>query len=925
MKSESTTSESKLTFDVPDGSFREFLKNRQITSQTQPGGPRRRSDQRNDVQQSVHLALESAPKEHDRKSNQNKGDHEPEAQSLDAVKSALGDILRELELELGERWLGETTTAFNTALRFHVRRGTGAEGTTQYNKVVDLSNATRYEVLETPAEDYLLKVLTDTCPADSGMHSTERRALLLLELGRACWALWDASLCYKTINSARGAAEKFAAHSDRPSVALLKAASAWLEMTYQDSLLFKETNRGYPDHVRDALKKALSKLDQVEDQLAGALKAIPADDHIELKEALTSALTQCQANKTFYHAINEVTLCLESFESWIQKEPRVGSRTPPLAVGDGDERMGRMAEKVDRVLSNLDQVAGELRKDEATATTASRFEPWRQLLVNLAETLRLRGPDDTATAKVFVPQRVEVRYCFPFAVDFAHGKHRQDDVENYIKSLDPQLVPYAAALGSVPQGLDAGADPTGSLARSLKDHLSDLFPEYESSTPAVSQLPVSAFWLGSGDGIYGGRKVVLPEVTIGGKRHSAWLELSRMGNHSFCVAPNEALEATGKRAKPPYPHDVYRTLRAGTPWALGEEVKVKSGATTARWENMHLFAQDVVLATARALCGTEKPDGVKIAQIPPYVPGNLHEVVKVQTDVPIAAPGLVPIETVLGAQVLLSSANLVASTLDEWLRAPAPMTTPNGAGKQGVSNYARTLPLPILGFAGDWFAQTGDMTVLGIVAVPDWLWGAYLEVAQFAATWVPRLEMWSTRLEEVIRTAHDGDHRSQKSSEALRMVDQSIRRQTSELRSSQLCQSQLHRRFLDVFLDESGVLTLANDLEAQLVAAERLADWYDERRRSSSEDARNFLLVLIGLFSVFGLASYLSLANGTTREGKYRGFFGLLNSDPSVEVHIVLGVFLLLVLVCVWLLFLRGRMLTKMRQLRNWLSGKART
>ncbi len=896
-KLESTTRKSKLTLAIPEASFRQFLKNRQLT----------------------------APEEHDRRSDQDKEDHESEAPSLDAVKSALGEILGELELELGERWLGETTTAFNPALRFHVRRGTGGAGATQDNEVADHSNATRYEVLESFAADYLLEVLKTTCPPDRGMLSTERRAVLLLELGLACSALWDASLCYKTIESACRAGKRFIEPSDQPSVVLLKAATAWLEMTYQDSLLFKQINRGYPANVRHALKEALSVLDQVEGQLAGALNALPADDQVELKEGLTSALTRCQANKTFYQAINEVTLCLESFESWIEREPRVGSPTPPLAAHDRDERLGRLIEEVDRALSDLDQVAGELRKDEATAITASRFEPWRQLLVNLGETLRSRCADGPAPTKVFVPQRVSVLYCFPFAVDFAHRKHRQDDVENYIKSLDPQLVPYAATLGSAPQGPDATADPTGSLAPDLRKHLSDLFPEYESSTPAVTQLPVSAFWLGSGDGIYGGRKVVLPEVTIGGKRHSAWLELSRMGNHSLCVAPNEPLEATGERAKTPYPHDVYRTLRAGTPWALGEEVEVKSGATTARWENMHLFAQDVVLATARALCGTEKPDGVKIAQIPPYMPGNLHEVVKVQTDVPIAAPGSAPIETVLGAQVLLSSANLVASTLDEWLRAPAPMSTANGVGEPGGSSHGRTLPLPILGFAGDWFAHTGDMTVFGIVAVPDWLWGAYLEVAQFAASWVPRLEMWSTRLEEVIRTAHGGDHRSQRSSESLRMVDQSIRRQTSELRSSQLCQSQLHRRFLDLFLDESGVLTLANELEEQLVAAERLADWYDERRRSASEDARNFLLLLIGLFSVFGLASYLSLANGTTPEGKYRGFFGLLNSDPSVEVHIVLGVFLALVLICVWLLFLRGRMLTKMRQFRNWLRGKPRT
>ena len=214
----------------------------------------------------------------------------------------------------------------------------------------------------------------------------------------------------------------------------------------------------------------------------------------------------------------------------------------------------------------------------------------------------------------------------------------------------------------------------------------------------------------------------------------------------------------------------------------------------------------------------------------------------------------------------------------------------------GPTTEGRIGPLPFIGFSGDWVAYTGNMTVFGEVAVPSWLSAAYIEVAQFAASWVPLLSLWSLRLEEEIRTAHGHrGHRSSGASEKLRIVDQEIRRQTSQLRSTQLCQSQLHRRFLDVFLEESGVTRLEQELDAQLIAAERLADWYDEQRHRSAEDGRNILLVLIGVFGVFGLASYLTLANGKD-DPPYRGFFHFMSATPQREVAIVLVTFVLILL-----------------------------
>ncbi len=201
----------------------------------------------------------------------------------------------------------------------------------------------------------------------------------------------------------------------------------------------------------------------------------------------------------------------------------------------------------------------------------------------------------------------------------------------------------------------------------------------------------------------------------------------------------------------------------------------------------------------------------------------------------------------------------------------------------------RVTGIPGIGFSGDWFVHTGDMTVFGVVAVPTWITQVYLEVGQFVATWVPLLELWSLRLNKAIRNAHD--YAASASARELRALDQEVRRQASELRSAQLCQSHLHRKFLDTLLIECGVTGLEQELDVQIEAAERLSDWYDEQWHRDAESARNILLLLIGVFGVFGLAGYLSLANGSS-EGRYKGFFRFLTDNPGTEVQVLLAFFL---------------------------------
>ena len=145
---------------------------------------------------------------------------------------------------------------------------------------------------------------------------------------------------------------------------------------------------------------------------------------------------------------------------------------------------------------------------------ASRYEPWRQVLVDIRESLVASAHASPLGARVFAPKKVSLRYCFPFAVDYSHGKHRQVDVDAHIRTLDPDLSPHGAALGGeveqvphVPYG--------GVLPERLEQELKVLFPGLrlrEVTPPAYTPLPVSAFWLGSGYGLYGGKKVQLQDV-----------------------------------------------------------------------------------------------------------------------------------------------------------------------------------------------------------------------------------------------------------------------------------------------------------------------------------------------------------------------------------------------------------------------------
>lgn len=135
-----------------------------------------------------------------------------------------------------------------------------------------------------------------------------------------------------------------------------------------------------------------------------------------------------------------------------------------------------------------------------------------------------------------------------------------------------------------------------------------------------------------------------------------------------------------------------------------------------------------------------------------------------------------------------------------------------------------------------------------------------------------------------------------KASDELRIIEQEVHHHTAELRSNQLCMGPQERQLLDLALFRAGVPRSEKRLELLLRDAQSLTDWYDEKRRRSSDTARNLLLLLIGIFGVFALADYMSLADSN----HYRGVARFLTGDTGREIDALFGTLIIVALLAVF-------------------------
>jgi hypothetical protein len=704
-----------------------------------------------------------------------------------------------------------------------------------------------------------------------------------------------------------------------------------------DMDIFKQINLASSEGVKAAAISSIETTAAIMEEVRSPLAALgprtgqPGDDSDRIAAGLREIENLAQQNQIFHTAIAHAADALIEFEKWLAAAPRLGSapsRAPasaapgshlapdePLAsvdaaIGYLRHAMTSLREVIAHVsvreiiatdslkdllsrealsdlgglidqdsLGNLREVIaqsslqdliaagslgalaahasiGELTSEEvADDQVLSRCEPWERLLIEVRDIVTAYCADDTGG--VFVPRHVSVRYCYSFAIEGS---------EEALELLDRQ-------------GKKEPGQPFDRLRKELSENeaLGAMGIEVGEVGPL---MPTEFFALGSGR--YGGVRVDLPEIEFGfepppgidsherGGRCKAWIVLSNMGNHCLCIQP--------KPLHAPAPHLLYRTLHVGTPVALGARVflAVRPDGTRVGWDNLQTFSRDVIRAIAdmRLWCPDENAPAREAMDR--FVRGNLHEIVVVRTDGPLGAyPEEVArtLDRAVGGRILARSVQRTAMTLEEWVRYPPVPRT----GSRGLVPVI--VDIPDMGLAGDWCIHTGETTVFSIVAAPSWLSEVYVEAAQFASSWSPRLRLWNRRLESTVRSleSYTGGQESErfwrterKQAGRLRHMERQVRLQLAQIRTEELTATKAHRGFLDQLLEMAELSRLERELEAWLEAAEKLTDWFNEQARQESDDKqqdsdrkRQVLLGIIALFGLFELGTFLGIANGT--------------------------------------------------------------
>jgi hypothetical protein len=725
-----------------------------------------------------------------------------------------------------------------------------------------------------------------------------RRVLLLVCLWQESWHLLDYTLAYRSLEAAEWAAVKFAEWAaaefardakadpaDDPArdweVRALRALSQAMSLITTDATLFKVINLSNAVLLEAEAKQAV----RVTDDIASALAALddpPWDtDQHRIATELRAIEAEARQNRVFYAALVRAAEALTEFERWLETAPRATFK-PPSAPPPHPP--GPAAEQARDSIAAAIECFRSGRAGITDPLILSRYEPWERLLVETAEIV---APD--SMSQVFVPKRVSVRYLYPFAVEAD-------------EAAGVQLAEWTADNDLFDK---LRADLDGKLA-GIGIHVGGL-----------RFLEPSQFFA-QGDGLYGGVRVDLPEIELGHQfssrpgggapeRFRAWITLSSLGNHCLCIEPEADLVE-------PLPPVLYWTLQAATPFAVGAAVSLvdrsaqveadTSAPARPAWDDLHSFSRDVIAAVAGARFWRITPDLLADER---FMPGNLHEIVVVRTEDPL---GMYPdkiadaLDRDVGGRILARSIQRAATTLEEWVRYPPVPRT--GTGAQGATSAIAGIPE--MGLAGDWCTHTGETTVFGIVAAPSWHAAVYVEAAQFASSWPPRLQLWSRRLKSTIIQPVEADGDRHERAEQLRYLERRVRLLLAQIRAEELTATLAHRRFLDQLMGMAGLSRLEADLEAQLEAAEKLTDWFSEHGRQESDQRRQVLLTVIAVFGLFELGTFLAIANTA-------GLFPV-GHKGLWEVWVMVGVFLLGVLAGVYLWSKRAETWVK----RRWAS-----
>jgi hypothetical protein len=730
-----------------------------------------------------------------------------------------------------------------------------------------------------------------------------KRLQVLIYLFNKSWELWDLTLAYHTLNVLEEAVGEFVGPAGAPSEErlaqdwdpALRAVRQAMTLIIADTDIFKAINLSSAKDLATAADAGVKATKTIASDLK-SLGPLPRNGHDDtsLLGDLAGIAKVARQSHIFYAAIAGAARALIEFESWLAAVPRLGSLPDSSAGGSSDSppTQGKVLEKIDAAKKQFEDAHSKRGEDALDPLTLERSEPWLRLLVEIRQIVEGAGeitassgatgtaaedavdqtsdisPDAGAGSDgkqeatvVFVPKRVSIRYCYPFAVG------TNEPIRPILKDLERKHLDQA--FERKPKKTSEG------LSNKMSEGLLGV------SATGVKPLAATQFFAQDA-GLYGGVRVDLPDIEFTryaqlngvdsnekAGRCKVWVDLSDMGNHCLCIQPEQL--------KAPLPHLLYRAVRAGIPSSLGETVDLADKKTHAKdvtqpqpdtetgWDSLHLFSQDIIASIALADFwkhdeGTRHDEDTRHDKdTKPFERGNLHEIIVVRTEEPLDDyPEDIAkrLDSAIGGKILLRSIQRTASTLEEWVQYPR-LPRPGGPGRKSSIEG-----IPEMGLDGDWCTHTGETTVFGIVAAPSWHYAVYVEGAQFVSSWNPLLRLWSRRLRNAIE-ASQPDADALKGSEELRPIEKQVHLHLMQISAEELCATQAHRRFLDQLLEMSQLKRLQAELESELTAAEHLTDWIDQEQHKKSEKRRVVLLGVIALLGIFGLSGFLGFANDT--------------------------------------------------------------
>ncbi|MDT7764675.1 MAG: hypothetical protein QOC63_4095, partial [Mycobacterium sp.] len=565
--------------------------------------------------------------------------HTPEELAA-AIKNELDQICR----DLGEHHIGgprhPPTPAFHRLDQIDIRANrylevpkddNGPKGS-KHKRGSDLSDS-----------DGLLKShLNNWCENYTGDGG---RVKVLVELWNVTYTLLQVTMAYHTLKLVMQAARDFVTEAfppsppelttsevEKPEETAMRAVCDAMELIVNDGKLFKWMNMSHAEGLIDEAKHASTTAQNIAEAFQPLLpEQVPAQDgdgdvteiepkipgfaHIEGFALIPEWALQLSE---FYDAGELAARAVVEFETWLELAPKMYATADP-ASGDGSGQAKpheEAAEKVnDAVAVALEKINGV--KPYLHPLITQLCDPWEQVLIEIG------GITASPDARVFVPNRAKLRYCYPFAVNLQEdlppwryveqkGETKKDKKKDKQKKVPAHKVPETKDPAKAAQQqqrelqkkqeeherkdqekYDKEKQEKDKKAKKKRDDflhvLKEALDKINVTRGEALDLGASQFFYRE-DNVYGGLKVPLlggitvhdlylpvfdidgkPVPDVDGKRAlqrevncEVWLELSNMGNHCLCIE-TPLLDK-------PRPHELYRAVRAGTAFVYGETV-----------------------------------------------------------------------------------------------------------------------------------------------------------------------------------------------------------------------------------------------------------------------------------------------------------------------------------------------------------------